>query len=56
MTSVLTRPASAAGGRAQPVVFERDLAVLEVRREGNAIIDGAPAGSSPLYTSALAKS
>ncbi len=35
---------------------ERDLAVLEVRREGNTIIDGAPAGSSPMYTSALAKS
>jgi ABC-type branched-subunit amino acid transport system substrate-binding protein len=35
---------------------ERELAVLEVRREGNAVIDGAPAGSSPLYTSALAKS
>lgn len=35
---------------------ERDLAVLEVRRDGNAVIDGAPAGSSPLYTSALAKS
>lgn len=28
MTSVLTRPASAADGRAQPVVFERDLDVL----------------------------
>jgi len=35
---------------------ERELAVLEVRRGGNAVIDGAPAGGSPLYTSALAKS
>lgn len=41
----------AAGG-----LVERELAVLEVRREGNAIIDGAPAEPGGLYTSALAKS
>lgn len=36
---------------------ERELAVLEVRREGNAVIDGgAPAEPGRLYTSAIAKS
>jgi len=37
-------------------LVERDLAVLEVRREGNAVIDVAPVAPGGLYTSALAKS
>lgn len=35
---------------------ERELAVLEVRREGNVVIDGAPIEPGRLYTSAIAKS
>ncbi len=38
-------------------LVERDLAVLEVRREGSTVIEGAPAGEpGRLYTSALARS
>lgn len=37
-------------------LVERELAVLEVRREGSTVIEGAPAEPGRLYTSALAKS
>ncbi|MFN3743917.1 MAG: penicillin-binding protein activator [Hyphomicrobiaceae bacterium] len=37
-------------------LVERELAVLEVRRDGNAVIEAAPAEPGRLYTSALAKS
>jgi ABC-type branched-subunit amino acid transport system substrate-binding protein len=37
-------------------LVERELAILEVRREGSAVIEGAPPESNRLYTSALAKS
>ncbi len=37
-------------------LVERELAVLEVRREGSTVIEGAPTEPSRLYTSALAKS
>jgi branched-chain amino acid transport system substrate-binding protein len=37
-------------------LVERELAVLEVRREGNAVLEAAPGEPGRLYTSALAKS
>ncbi len=37
-------------------LVERELAVLEVRREGSTVIEGAPTEPGRLYTSALAKS
>jgi branched-chain amino acid transport system substrate-binding protein len=37
-------------------LVERELAVLEVRREGSTVIEAAPAEPGRLYTSALAKS